>query len=235
VQLYHRLLAMDQHETDELVDRFQEQRPPQEVYDRLLLPALALAESDRTRGLLDEEREGVILKQVKDLVEDLGERFEEEGRMPAPGGAAPSGVRIVCLPVARPADGVALQMLAALIANRGWRLEMLSDKATAGEKVDSVGASQAVVVVLSAVPPSSFVQVRYLYKRIRRQHPKVSVVIGLWGVERESVTLKARSAHDGNVRIVKSLGEAVDQIRQFAQSIVPDRSRPPTELHAASR
>jgi len=90
-------------------------------------------------------------------------------------------------------------------------------------------------VVLSSVSPSSLLQVRYLYKRIRRGHAKVPLVVGLWGAEREPGSLRARSAHDPNVRIVKTLGEAVDQIRQFAQSIVPERPRPPSELHAAPR
>ncbi|HVE42850.1 MAG TPA: AI-2E family transporter [Planctomycetota bacterium] len=235
VQLYHRLLARDQHETEALVDQFQAGRPPQEVYDRLILPALSLAESDRYRGLLEEEREAAIVGQLKDIVEDLGERFEEEGRLPATAAGTPSAVRIVGLPAGNPADSVALQMLTRLIAGKGWRVEAASEQTTAGQKVDLVGSSGDAVVVLSSVSPSSLMQVRYLYKRIRRERPKVPIVLGLWAVEREPVGLKSRTASDENIRIVRSLGEAADQIRQFAQSIVPGRTRPPTELHAASR
>jgi len=235
VQLYHRLLARDQPETDELVDGFQAQKTPPEVYDRLLLPALTLVENDRYRGLLEQEREELIVKQLKDIVEDLGERFEEEGRLPAAGAAPASAARIVCLPSAHPADSVALQMLTQLLAGKGWRLELASEQATAGQKVDAVGTSGDVVVVLSSVSPSSLMQVRYLYKRIRRERPAVPIVIGLWGAEREPAALKARSASDENLRIVKSLGEAADQVRQFAQTVVPGHNRPPTELHAAAR
>jgi len=235
VQLYHRLLARDQHETEDLIERFQAQKPPAEVYDRLLLPVLSLAEGDRYRGLLEEEREEAIVKQVKDTVEDLGERFEEDGRLPAPGAATPSAVRFVGLTAARPADGVALQMLTQLLAGRGWPVETVSEQATAGQMVDAVGSTGDAVVVLSSVSPSSLMQVRYLYKRIRRERPAIPIVIGLWGAEREPTALKARSASDENLRIVRSLGDAVDQIRQFVQSMVPGRSRPPTELHAAGR
>ena len=125
-------------------------------------------------------------------------------------------------------------MLSHLTAGKGWRMEMVSEQATAGQKVDSVGPPDHAVVVLSSVWPSSLPQLRYLYKRIRREHAKVPIVIALWGAEREPGNLKARSASDENLRIVRSLGEAADQIRQFAQSIVPGRSRPPTELHAAA-
>ena len=236
VQLYHRLLALDQQETVDLVDRFQAQKKaPEEVYDGLLLPALSLAEKDRYRGLLDEQLEAAILKQLKDLVEDQGERFEEEGRRPTPGGAASSAFRIVCLSVCRPADGVASQMLARLLSAKGWRVETVSENATAGEKVDAVGPPEAAVVVLSAVPPSSLIQVRYLYKRLRRQHPKVPIVIGLWHAEVEPASLKARTAADPNVRVVRTLTEAVDHVRQLIQALAPGRSRPPSELHAAAR
>jgi predicted PurR-regulated permease PerM len=234
VQLYHRLLARDQHETDELVDRFQAERPAQEVYDRLLLPALGLAESDRYRGLLDEERETAIVQQVKDLVEDLRERFEEEGRLLAPGAAPSSPVRIACLPAARPADRVALEMITPLIAGEGWRIETASEQATADQKLDVLGPPGQLVVVLSSVSPSSLLPLRDLYRRIRQGHPKVPVVIGLWGAEREPVQLRARSASDENLKIVRSVGEAVLEIRRFAQSLAPGR-RPPSELHAAAR
>jgi len=47
--------------------------------------------------------------------------------------------------------------------------------------VDVLTEPQAQVVVISAVSPPSFLPLRYLYKRIRRRHPKVAIVIGLWG------------------------------------------------------
>jgi predicted PurR-regulated permease PerM len=235
VQLYHRLLARDRHETDDLVERFQAEKPPEEVYDRLFLPVLSLVESDFSRGLLEEERERGIIQQLRNLAEDLGARFQEEGRLEAPAPLSPSGVRIVCLPAARPADGVVLEMLTALIAGKGWRIQTLSPEATAGQKVDSVGSPGDAVVVLSSVSPSSLVQVRHLYKRLRRDHPSVHVVLGLWGAEREPLNLRARGGSEDQLRIARSLGEAAEQIRQAAQSLAPGRPRPPTELHAAAR
>jgi predicted PurR-regulated permease PerM len=235
VQLYHRLLAVDRQETAGLVDRFQADKAPAEVYDGLLLPVLALAENDRSRGALDEEREAELLRQMQELVEDLGERFEEEGRLPAPSTPPPKALRVVGLPAGGPADSIALEMLTRLLSGRGWRLETLSEKATAGEKVDAVAAPEGTIVVISAVPPLSLLQVRYLLKRLRRQYPTAAVVIGLWQVETEPSSLKARTAADPNVRVVRTLADAADQVRQFAQSLQAGGSRPPTELHAAAR
>jgi predicted PurR-regulated permease PerM len=162
VQLYNRLLALNQQGTVELVDRFQAEKPPREVYDGLLLPALCMAESDRQRGRLDEERETTMLRNIRDLIQDLGERFEEEGTLEA--GAArttPTFVpRIVCLPAARPADWVAASMVTQLLVGTAWRMDIAPENKTAGEMLDFIAQSATHLVVISAVPPSSPIPLR---------------------------------------------------------------------------
>jgi predicted PurR-regulated permease PerM len=237
VQLYNRLLALDQQETVELVDRFQAEKPPREVYDGLLLPALCMAESDRQRGRLDEERETTMLTNIRDLIQDLGERFEEEGTLKA--GATqtmPLFVpRIVCLPAARPADWVAASMVTQLLVGTAWRMETAPENKTAGEMLDFIAESETHLVVISAVPPSSLIQVRYLYKRIRRLHPKVAIVIGLWNDPSHPESLQNRIAPDSNAHLVATLTEAVDQIRQICQSMIPAQKHPDLRLEPAPR
>src|SRR6185436_2788483 len=174
--------ALDQQETVELVDRYQAEKSLPEVYEGLLLPALCMAESDRQQGRLDEERETIILKNIEDLLQDLGERFEGEEAPAATPSFAP---RIVCLPGARPADRVAASMAIQLLAGKGWRMDLVPEDATAAEKVEFVAGRETPLVLLSAVSPSSLIQVRYLYKRIRRLHPTIVIVIGLWNDRRE--------------------------------------------------
>jgi len=225
VQLYHRLLALDQQETVELVDRFQAEKPPNEVYDELLLPALCMAESDRQQGRLDEERETLMLKNISDLLLDVGERLEAEGTGETPGPMAipPFVPRIVCLPAARPADRVAASMLTPLLAAKGLRMDAVEEGATAGEKVEFIAESEADLVVISAVPPSSLIQVRYLYKRIRRLHPKVAIVIGLWNDPGELAVLRRRVSSDSDARVVTTLSE---QIRQISQTMIVAHAGP---------
>jgi len=222
VQLYHRLLALDQQETVGLVDRFQAENPPDEVYDELLLPALCMAESDRQQGRLDEERETLMLKNISDLLLDVGERFEGEGKVQT---AGPMGVpsfvpRIVCLPAARPADRVAASMLTQLLAGKGLRMDTVPESATASQKVEFIAESEADLIVISAVPLSSLIQVRYLYKRIRRLHPNVAIVIGLWNDPGDLEVLRRRVSPDSDARVVTTLTEAVDQTCQVCQTMV---------------
>lgn len=234
VQLYHRLLALDQQETVEIVDRFQAEKPPHEVYDELLLPALCMAESDRQQGRLDEERETAMLKNISDLILDLGERIEEEGKLAAGAATAtpPFVPRIVCLPAARPADRVAASMLTQLLAGTAWRMDTVPESATAREKVEFIAGSETHVVVISAVPPSSLIQVRYLYRRIRRLHPKVAIVIGLWNDPGEPASLRRRVSPDSGARVVTTLTGAVEQIRR---SLSPAPGSPELRLAASPR
>jgi predicted PurR-regulated permease PerM len=227
VQLYNRLLALDQQGTVDLVDRFQTEKPPHEVYDGLLLPALCMAESDRQLGRLDEERETTMLENISDLLQDLGERFEEDEKLDtgAPSPAPSSVPRIVCLPASRPADRVAAAMVTQLLHGKAWRMDTVPEHATAGEMVEFIGGLETQVVVISAVPPSSLIQVRYLYKRIRRLHPKVAIVIGLWNDPGDPEILRKRIAPDSDACVVTTLTEAVDQIRQICQSPIPASSR----------
>ena len=72
-RVYQRLLAGDQEEATELVDDDLGNKPLVEVYDTLLIPALALAETDWHRGELDEDRHKLILQSLKEMIHEWDE------------------------------------------------------------------------------------------------------------------------------------------------------------------
>ena len=70
-RLYQRLLAGDNEEATELAEEFVVREPLEVVYDKMILPALAMAEQDRHSGRL-EERRGMAMRQtIRDLVDEL--------------------------------------------------------------------------------------------------------------------------------------------------------------------
>ena len=79
-RVYQRLLAGDQEEAAELVDEDLEHKPLVEVYDTLLIPALALAETDWHRGELDERRHQFILQSLKEMMSRKGRRATSNRR-----------------------------------------------------------------------------------------------------------------------------------------------------------
>ena len=76
-RVYQRLLAGDQEEAAELVLDDLEHRPLVEVYDSVLIPALAMAETHWHRGDLNEDRHKFMFQSLKETVEELGERQQE--------------------------------------------------------------------------------------------------------------------------------------------------------------
>ena len=60
-----------------MVDDDLENKPLVEVYDTLLIPALALAETDWHRGELDEGRHKFILQSLKEMIHERGEGRQE--------------------------------------------------------------------------------------------------------------------------------------------------------------
>ena len=107
-QIYQRLLAFDAEEATELLEEHRKQMPLEDVYDKVLLPALSLAEQDRTKGLLDDRRQVFIRRSMRDMIEEMGDqerlRLEREaaehakeakahdngdGKPPAPAPAKP--------------------------------------------------------------------------------------------------------------------------------------------------
>src|SRR6188768_536989 len=70
---YQRLLARDQNEAADLVERYMKQNPPASVYDALLLPALNYAERDRLEGRLSPAEESTVSDATRELIGDAVE------------------------------------------------------------------------------------------------------------------------------------------------------------------
>lgn len=73
-RLYQRLLALDGEEATDLLEEYRKTMPLEEVYDKVLLPALGMSEQDRTRGLLDERRQTFIRRSMRDMIEEMGDQ-----------------------------------------------------------------------------------------------------------------------------------------------------------------
>jgi predicted PurR-regulated permease PerM len=230
VKVYQRLLAMDQEEATELVEEYLKEKNLVDVYDEVLIPALGLAEHDRHRGLLDEQRQKYIRQSMKEMVEDLGERYrlsdsEAEGAEQTKlrndnGNGNGHGdeddhqekVGILCLPARDEADEIVAMMLAQVLEQSCCTALHVPVAALASEMVDIVEKYDAKMVCISALPPSALAHARYLCKRVRGRLKNVPVVIGLWGTKVDTKKALARLACSETDKVVRSLGEARTEI-----------------------
>jgi predicted PurR-regulated permease PerM len=220
-RLYQRLIAGDEDQAWLVLRSEMDERTLYEVYDSVVLPALSMAEHDRQRGALDEVAEARIEETIKLLLDGAGDLRAGADASPdsTPVPVREDALRVLCLPARGAADALAANMLRQVLEREGAHVEVSSIAELSGETLDLVESHRVDVVCISAVPPSTFMHVRYLCKRIAGRFPKLPIIAGIWTLEIGSQELADRLPILAGVRVAKSLGEARTQVRQIADSV----------------
>jgi hypothetical protein len=229
-RVYQRLVAGDQEEAAELVEDSCKDTPLVEVYDTMLISALASAESRWQRGELDEGRHKFILQSVKEIIQQQGERQPDmpatagtECRNEADGLSVPaiatnqSELCVLCLPARTEADEIAGTMLSQLVELPGCHFEAAVVASAARELIDLVQQRNPEVVCISAMPPAAVMHARTLCKRLRGRVPEENLVVGLWLAQGDLDKAKERIGCGPNVHLVATLADAREQIRLLIQ------------------
>ena len=233
-RLYQRLLALDAEDAGDVVEEYREEHTLTETLDDVMLPALALAERDRHAGNLTDERVAFLRKAMREILVEAGEQHEPlpsdsiDLNDPSAIDTVAKGARVVLIPAGDDADEVVAMMLKQLLDRRGYETTVLDDEELASEKLGQVFSRHADVVVVSALPPRAVAQARYLVKRLEQaQHARgerdsntsAALIVGLWTITSD----KARAAQrvgggtGTNVRVVTTLAEAAEAVRQRAE------------------
>lgn len=232
-RVYQRLLAGDQEEAAELLDEFLEHKTLVEVYDTVLIPALALAETHWHRGELLEGRHRFILESVKVIIEELGQRPSQMPAQPAAKNAnqaegdstsvvlanAPPAY-ILCLPARDEADEIAAMMLAQVLERSGCVVQAVSVTSLASEILELVEQRQPAVVCISATPPAAVMHARYLCTRLRARLPNLNLVVGLWDTPGDLTKATKRISDGTDARVVATLADAQEQVRLLVQPLL---------------
>jgi hypothetical protein len=170
---YQRLLARDQSEAADLIDRYVKSESPRSVYDALLLPALNYAERDRLERRLSSDEETAVIDATRELLSDAATSIRSLEAAPA---AAPDGpplpgprdpLRVLGYAVNGVADELALAMLAHLLDDLPIRVEITATRLQASELLALVHAQKFSVVCFGDLPPSPASKTRYLVTRLR--------------------------------------------------------------------
>jgi predicted PurR-regulated permease PerM len=253
-RIFQRLLAGDQEQAVELFEESLQAQPAVVVYDTVLIPALALAETHWQLGELNEAKHTFIMQSLKEMIQDRGERQREalalgnqaqEKKAQAntaidiqgeqnPSGkhdATVSGPTILCLPARSEADEIAALMAAQVFESPGRVVDSVPVTFLTGELVDLVDQQTADVICISATPPAAVMHARYLCKRLRARLPTVKLVVGLWDAQGDLT--KATERIGCGARVVSTLSAAQEQISLMKPSPLPpphhDRFTTPLE------
>jgi predicted PurR-regulated permease PerM len=245
VKIYQRLLAMDQEEAADIVDEYLKEKELIQAYDEMLIPALGMAEHDRHRGMLDDQRQKYIRQSMKEIIEDLGERFQLRGGEihrdddhPRNGNGNGDGDEkkeiacTLCLPARDEADEIVAMMLSQVLEQAGCEARYVPAAALASEMVQVVEKYNARITCISALPPSALAHARYLCKRVRVKKKEAMLVIGLWGTKVDAKKAQAKLACGESDKIVRTLAEARSEIVPLINVNAPEEEPKPQEAHA---
>ena len=183
---YQRLLARDQAEAADLIERHIKTEPHRSVYDALLLPALNYAERDRLEQRLSVEEETAVIDATRELLLDAAESIrrlhpaplEAPDHPPLLGPREP--LRVLGYAANGVADELALAMLAHVLDDLPIAVEITRTRMQASELVSLVHERGFTVVCIADLPPSPASKTRYLVKRLRAALPEVRVLVGRW-------------------------------------------------------
>ena len=231
-RIYQRLVAGDEEEADELLEELLKDKPLVEVYDTVLIPALALVEAHWHRGEFNDGKHNSIVESVKEIIQDRIERQQELQAQEIAADThetnADSGqvdvidsprVCILSLPARSQADEIAAMMLAQVLETTSCVVQALSVTSLASEMVELVERHKADVICVSATPPGAMMHARYLCKQVRRRFPKVKLVVGLWDLQGD--LNKAKERIGCGATVVATLADAQEQIRLLMQEFLP--------------
>jgi predicted PurR-regulated permease PerM len=232
-QFYQRLLALDQEDARAIADTFLKSHPLVSLYDKVLVPALTLAEQDRHKGALDEARESFLFLSVSEIVSELAVYRPEEVSAKsrklkslwtsAVQRELPSNhtepvasvVRIFCLAANDQADEITSSMLAQLLERAGHGVLSLPGGSLFEEILTHLPPEPQDVICISALPPFAFAQARTLCQRIRLHLPRIRILAGIWGYAGDLDKAKERFGSTPPDRVVASLAQAVEQISNW--------------------
>jgi hypothetical protein len=225
---YERLLAMDQQEAHAVANRFLEGKPLVELYDSVLIPALALVEQDRHQGILDDVRCNFFFLSIGELVAEFtdyrpkqttGDDTNTPLFPPLP--PKQSDFAVICISASDQADELTTHMLGQLMEQASHQTLLLSANSVSTEILDSLAHEPNTVVFISALPPFAFSQARAICQRVRSHLPHNRIVIGLWSTPEEpdqSPDLAIERFGPGKPTvIVNTLAQALHQITQWHQ------------------
>jgi predicted PurR-regulated permease PerM len=215
VRFYQRLLAMDQDGASAVIDSVLAKHPRAEVFDRVLVPTLSMAERDFARGDIDEREHTFILRVATDVLEDLegqpevdlatlasaNEAASAEAKNARLGTTEPEALpppKVFAVPAVDATDVFVLRLLGHLLEPSKFPLTIAEGVESPLKVVERIEAEQPDVVLISHLPPDGLTAARYLVRRIKARHPQMTVVVGRWdearGAEGAATQLKSAGA-----------------------------------------
>ncbi|WP_018237250.1 AI-2E family transporter [Ensifer sp. BR816] len=196
-RLYQRLLAGDPDEATDNAEEMLEEKYLVEFYDTVAIPALLLAEHDRTRGALSEPQVAQIAQSARTLVanlEEIAAEEEEEDEEDEAGenngeGDDPSddydlplgdGKAVLCIGGRGELDDVTAAMLAQVIRVQGAEVASASHEDLKPGTIRALPFPARNAILVSFLDEDSLRHAKFIVRRLKRIAPSARIGIVFW-------------------------------------------------------
>jgi len=234
-EFYHRLLNPYASDTANFATSWLKSNSQTALYDSVLIPALATIQRDSINGRLEKEQYETILQEMRDLIEEIADRPLEPSKIEADRSIASTSRQsvsvtgqvaghVICLPVRSDRDEIAGLMLSQLLRQHHFMADAVATKGTSSDLFAQIRKSNAGIVCISVTPPSTIMRARYWSGELRKQFPKLRIIVGLWGATEQLTDAIGRLRASGADEVVTSLADAVLQCSKFSNIAVPAAS-----------
>ena len=243
-QLYQRLLAGDPDEATDRAEQFLEDSDLITFYESVAIPALALGEIDRARGVMSKDRRQRVADSALALVDNLEDYAKEEAMAddeaePSPGAvkgevdvkheALPDGTGklVVCVGGRGELDNAAVAMLAQVLNAQGAITKTIDHVEMDPSRIRNLDLSGAHAVVIGFLNAQSVTHARYMVRRLKRSRSTLRVGVVLW-----------RPAEDalGDLKLTAAIGcDFVAHTMREAAAGALSEEKPPASKSNASK
>lgn len=205
-RLYQRLLALDEIESEQIVQTFLKENPDRDVWDGLFFPVLQTIDADISTGTLDDELRKDIHILFRELIANCG----------TPSSNQLQNSDILVLPARNETDELCALMLHRALALKGVKVAVMSSASLSNEMVSKALEEKPSVVCICTVPPGSTLHAAWLVKRIHADLTGARIVVACWSEprdEKREEKLKAAGADYYEHTFAGTIRELIAQSR----------------------
>ena len=197
---YQRMLASNPRDARALIETtFKARSSRAEVYDTILIPALAMIEEARHSEEMTATRAEEVLQSVEELVEELA----AGAGLTSPHQPEPAK-RVVCMPARDFADEIACQLAQQVLEDKAT-VQIVPADSSMTSLQEYMARQQPEVICVVGVPPRAARHIRMRCHQIRARFPESIVVACVLSDENDLSSLRSRIPIEDAQHVVSSL------------------------------
>jgi hypothetical protein len=179
--LYQRLIARDEGEVLEIIERFQKNSTREQLFEELIMPTLVSCRRDLQRERVNVSDQDYVIQFVRRIIDNpptancVTVRRRDDD--------VSGDDLLVGFPAYDQADEMGLLMLAELLRQDGRTLIVLSSEILLSEALSEVERWRPAAVCISCLPGGSMFAARQFCKRLRLHGPAVPLTLAHWHAE----------------------------------------------------